>query len=647
LTVVAQQVFKPLGFPIASWAFAFRIWIAALLALYVSFWLQLEAPSSALLSVAILAEQTRGQALEKAGYRIIATMVGVAASIVITSLFSQTRDLLLIALAAWLGFCVYVSGLFDGNRAYAGVLSGYTVAFIAVQQLDNPGHVFESSMARGAAICVGILSIAVVNDLLLAPHRHPRLLVQLADIHRRVRGHAIKALRGGTVEHVESARLIGEITALRSEISGLAVESSDGPARAAAAHNAAAALIAKIHAARMLNALPAIADAATSSAIASTLDRGDGAVPPPALSQQLNADTEDSKSAALAWVLRALLGRDEQVRLSLGSLRHGEHPSWHWRTIMFRSQRNAAESGVRAAIWFLLAEVFFVYAGWPSADVSLSLVGVVIGLGAVTPNPRLTTTIALIASPIAGLLAGILEFYVLDGVADFPLLAIALAPIVVGSSLLIASTDRRLSSLGRLMLVFTSSTLAPSNPQTYDPQSYTFTFLFTCVACGLLLALQCLIPPLSGERRIRRLLDSALRDSRRIRIGRPRHRSRHRPEEEMFRDAVRIGQLMIAGGGDPKSAGSIKKILTCFDRSSMIRLCDDGLEQLAGNSEATNAARAALVGGDPEVLRETSRALREAHPANQGIAELCSALVVASYSTAATPANAANAEAAE
>ena len=395
----------------------------------------------------------------------------------------------------------------------------------------------------------------------------------------------------------------------------------------------------------MLGALPVIADPATSQAIASTLDRIEGAASPDALAQQLNTETKELKSVALGWVLKALLRRDEQVRLNLGSLRYGNHPLWHWRAIMFRSHQNAAESGIRAAIWFLLAEVFFVYAGWPAADVSLSLVGVVIGLGAVTPNPRLTTAVALVASPIAGLVAGLLEFYVLDGVADFPLLAIALAPVVVGSSLLIASTDRRMSSFGRMMLVFTSSTLAPSNPQTYDPQSYTFTFLFTCVACGLLLAIQCLVPPLSGERRIRRLLASAFQDFGRTLTRRPRYR----PEEEMFRDAIRIGQLMAVGGPDPKHAGTIKKILACFDRSSIIRLCDDELGQLTGNSspEVADAARAALIRGDPEVLRETSRALHEAYPANRTVAELCSALAVASYLIVATPAVGANVEAAE
>ena len=63
--------------------------------------------------------------------------------------------------------------------------------------------------------------------------------------------------------------------------------------RTAAAHNAAAALVTEIHAARMLNALPVIADAATRRAIVSTLDRTEGAVPPDALRQQLDNESKD------------------------------------------------------------------------------------------------------------------------------------------------------------------------------------------------------------------------------------------------------------------------------------------------------------------------------------------------------------------
>src|SRR5262249_13179234 len=95
--IATRPPFKVAGFPIQSWAFGIRIWIAAVVALLTSFWLQLETPSSAMLTVMILAEPTRGQALEKAAYRLIATVLGVAVSIVIVGALSQTRDLLLVA----------------------------------------------------------------------------------------------------------------------------------------------------------------------------------------------------------------------------------------------------------------------------------------------------------------------------------------------------------------------------------------------------------------------------------------------------------------------------------------------------------------------------------------------------------------------
>src|SRR5712664_2135572 len=93
------------GLPASSWAFAIRIWLAIILALYASFWLELEAPSSAAITVAILALPTRGQAMEKAGFRLIATVIGVAASIAIAGFFSQTDGLLLAIFSAWIGLC--------------------------------------------------------------------------------------------------------------------------------------------------------------------------------------------------------------------------------------------------------------------------------------------------------------------------------------------------------------------------------------------------------------------------------------------------------------------------------------------------------------------------------------------------------------
>src|SRR5262244_2605657 len=166
-----QFAFSLAGLPISSWGFAVRLWIAVTISLLTSFWLQLEAPSSAALTVLILAEPTQGQALAKAIWRLIATFIGTAASIAIVGFLGQSGDLILAAFAAWIGLCVYAAGLLDGYRAYAAVLSGYTVGLIAVQQIDSPQRVFESGFSRGAAIAVGIVTMTLGKNGLLARDR--------------------------------------------------------------------------------------------------------------------------------------------------------------------------------------------------------------------------------------------------------------------------------------------------------------------------------------------------------------------------------------------------------------------------------------------------------------------------------------------
>jgi uncharacterized membrane protein YccC len=217
-------------------------------ALYTGFWLQLDEVSSSAITVAILAVPTRGQALEKAAFRLIGTIIGVAASIVMVAMLSQTRDLLLVAFAGWVGVCIYAAGLGNGNRAYAAVLWGYTVALVAITQIDTPHQVFDTGVQRGAAIAVGISALAFVNDLLVAPDRHAGLAAQITHLHRRVRDYAKAIVQHSTSDATTAVHLMREIVALRSEITSLATESSSGAARSVAARSTIVALIAELHA---------------------------------------------------------------------------------------------------------------------------------------------------------------------------------------------------------------------------------------------------------------------------------------------------------------------------------------------------------------------------------------------------------------
>src|SRR5262249_49258391 len=160
------------------------------------------------------------------------------------------------------------------------------VGIIAIQQLDAPDQVFQSGMERGAAITVGIAAIALVNDLLAAPDSHSLLAVQLAALHRRVRGYAAALIRDVTTDLTTAAVLLGDIAALGPEIASRAPESAGGPIRSAAARSTAVALVAQVHAVRVLSAVVATAGPASRDAIVAVLDPGDPTAPdlPPVLS---------------------------------------------------------------------------------------------------------------------------------------------------------------------------------------------------------------------------------------------------------------------------------------------------------------------------------------------------------------------------
>lgn len=631
-TAVDRQPTVFAGLPGSSWAFAIRIWLAIVLALYVSFWLELEAPSSAAVTVTILALPTRGQVLEKAVFRLIATVIGVAGSITIIGLFVQTGSLLLVAFAAWLGICVYVVGLLDGNRAYAAALSGYTIAIIAVQQIDNPQHVFESAMARGAAITVGVLAVAVVNDLLAAPDHHPQLTAQLEGLRRRIADYARRILNGEAMPAMTAVGLLRDIVALRPEIASLAAELNSGPARSAAARNVMVGLVAELFAARALEMLPAAAQLPLREQVIAQLERKPGglALSSDVLLLEYQAKDSEPVAASLSWWAKYLTRTDRELRRSLDDLSAGRRPQRAWRAPLYRCHRIAAETGIRAAVYFLLAATFFAASGWSSTEVSLSFVAIIIGLGATTPDLRAFTMIAVVAAPVASLMAGILEFVVLDGATTFPLLAIGLAPFMIGAALLMTLPNRILSALGRLNLVFILALLAPSNPQTYNPQTFLFSVLFLLLATGLLFAAEIVIPPASNDRRRHWLLASARGDLEHLPSQR---RQDVAPEEAMFRDAGRVAQILAAGSHVPQHRPAMEEAMAIFDQAATLRLCEVELDRLAQGPLRTEvgAAYTSLVKRDPDAIVASAHALNEAASIRDiSVAGANAALVLAS-----------------
>jgi hypothetical protein len=182
---------------------------------------------------------------------------------------------------------------------------------------------------------------------------------------------------------------------------------------------------------------------------------------------------------------------------------------------------------------------------------------------------------------------------------------------------------------------------APSNPQTYSPQAFVFSSLFVCLGIGLLLAAQFLIPPVSQDRRRRCLIASARHE---LDLLLSRSDRRYAPEEAMFRDAVRVGQIAATAGTDPQRRTLVEEALSYFDQAATLRFCDAKLTQLVDRPLASLAAhaRTALVDRDAQRIRAIARSLREAAPGERLANATSAALLLAGAVIEAAPAQAAN-----
>ena len=597
------------GFPLSAWAFALRMWAAMMVALYAAFWLQLESASSAAVTVGVLALQTRGQVYQKAVYRVLATIVGVVASFVIAGLFPQSPGLFLIGFAGWLGLCVYVGGLLDGNRAYSAVLCGYTVALVAVTQIDSPQNIFSAGINRGAAILVGIAAVTLISELFAAPNVHTGLSGKLIAVHQRVRAFALAILRGESADPVQSANLLREITALHPDITALFAESSGGGARGAAARSAAVALVAEVSAAGALASLPANTlpslRRALGEALVDALGKESRALQL-RLQQHANVGYADPHDALFARHAQDLLIENRRAQDAIEDLQVGRYPLRRIHAPIYRSRRAAARNGLRAFLAVVISAILFSLGGWPFASLGLSLVGVTIALSANNPNPRAFAGGAVIAMAIAALLAGVTEFLILDGVDQFPLLAIGLAPSVIAAAVLSTVPNPRLASIAFLVPPFFLVILSPANPQGYNPETYLFYSFMAITSVILLFVLLWTVLPTSDALRRRWYLTSARAEMGDLLAG---GRSRCLNDEALFRDADRIGQLAALQPADAdERRDDLREALEIFGRAAAARRVRTTLAELSARAGVRLVADAysALAGCDPLGLRRAA-----------------------------------------
>jgi uncharacterized membrane protein YccC len=637
--------------------FGLRLWASVCLALYVAFWLQLDNASWAGSSAALVCQPLLGASLRKGWFRMIGTLVGAAAIVVLTAYFPQNRAGFLVGLALWGGACALVATLLFNFASYAAALAGYTAAIIASDELGaiggTNGEAFTIAITRVSEIWIGIVCAGIVlagTDFGAAPRRLAALLAGLSAEIASKFGAAL-TLAGSALSDMQPARrvLVRQVIALGPMIDQAIGESSrlhyhswilraaiDSLFEALAGWSAVVRRLARLpdDAARQeadaaLDRLPRELRAALSrgEAILSVSDptamrrlcdravRSLTALPAATPSLQLLADQTARVMAGLSDVLDGLAllvgdpvrrqGRHRRARLHV--------PDW----------LPAILSAGRAFVTIGAVEVFWVITAWPNGALAVTFAAISVILFA--PKADVAYAVAMsfmVGVGLAAVCAAIVAFAGLPNVETFAGFSLVLGLFLVPAGALMTQSWQA-PMLAALVANFVPL-LAPANQMNYDTAEFYNTALAIVLGCGAAALSFRLLPPLSPAKQSERLLALALRDLRRLATTaaqRPRDEWESRnysrlaalPEQA---EPLQRAQLLTA-----LSVGAeIIRLRRIAPRLGLVWDLDTALEALArGNSVAAITwltaldQRLALLGqGDPEtrlVQRERSRVL--------------------------------------
>jgi uncharacterized membrane protein YccC len=614
--------------------FGLRLWASVCLALYVAFSLELENAFWAGTTAAIVCQPHLGASLRKGWYRLIGTVVGAVAIVVMTACFPQDRAAFFVTLALWGAACALVATLLRNFSAYAAALAGYTAAIIASDQLGAVGglngNAFLLAVYRASEICIGIVCAGIVlaaTDLGGAQRRLATLFAAIStEISSRFTGTLANA--GALFEETQTVRreLVRRVIALDPVIDEALGESAqlryhspvlqiaiDGLLSALAGWRSVAVVLARSpderarqEAGAVLARVPEelrlgpeqseptrwIADPTRLLRVCDAAVRRLVALPARTPSLRLLAD---QTAEMLGGISRALNGLALLV----------DDPA---RPVFFRSRGSRRlrmpdllpplVNAGRAFVVIGAAELFWIVTAWPDGANAITFGAIISILLAPRADQAYTAAIGfMIGSILAVAVVATLLFAALPNVETFATfsLIIGLVLVPVGTALALQWQPAIFTGMVTVFVPL----LAPTNPMSYDQQQYYNMALTIITGSGAGAFSFLLIPPLSPAFRTRRLLTLTLRDLRRLATG-PIPRTPDDWEGRMFgrfaalpeqAQPLQRSQLMAAF-----SVGSeIIQLRHIASRLELGTALDSALEALAQSESAIAVERLALV----------------------------------------------------
>jgi uncharacterized membrane protein YccC len=461
--------------------FSLKTFAAAMLALFVALYFDLQNPYWAVGTVYIVSHPLSGASTSKAMYRLFGTAIGGIMTVILIPNLVNSPILLTLAISLWMGVCLAVSLLDRTPRSYTFMLAGYTTALTGFPIVDSPDTAFTYATARVIEIAVGIISAALVSRLFFPRHAGPVLADRIDAWMKDATALAIATLKGRSHDP-ELASIAQKIAADAVDLNGFTTHVAYDTSE----HRNLVRLARTLQR-RMVAMLPIVSGLAD---VLSALSRATNDQQTPSiveLKEQTSlwleggqALSEDKRSEFLDIIARAeteasampqwqeLLVRNAVARLrdliqiwsdcidlrqditagSLHDLRWNRFGSSLDKRPMHKDYGMALYSGVSAMLATFIATAFWISTGWSQGSAAAMMAGVLCCIFSTTDDPTPLMRQFLFASVAAVASAFVVEFAVFPVIHGYLMLAVALGLFLIPVGALMARPSTMLVGMG-------------------------------------------------------------------------------------------------------------------------------------------------------------------------------------------------------
>jgi len=467
--------------------FAIKAFLAGLLALFIAFWLGLDEPRWALLTVFIVSQPDSGLVLAKGFYRILGTIAGVLVSIALVFGLSQSGELFLASLALWIGLCNFAAAALRNFASYGFLLAGYTVAVIGISAALNPDQAFPLLLARFTEIVLGIVCASLVSRMVFPRDLMPKLVGLVEALRRGAERLAAAVRRVDWQDRAgERRQFLTDFAAVETTRASAYFESPEARACngalrqlvGAALHvSAVAEATAGRTGSRLAADVPQIADLIRA---APDTPRGNGEV------VSRIVDAVDARALAEAVVrLRAAAAAFDQ-----GTAADDDAGRGFWSDPVA-----AALTGIRSALVVAVASAFWIVTAWPNGAIAVIVAATMCSLFGDLEQPvkislALVATLLIAFIPVFGTVYGLLPM-----ATDFVSMSVALAPLLLACGVIIARLP-----LGLFPVAYFTVGSNIDNVMNYDLSAFLNTSIAILMGMGFALALFAVIFPETPRR---------------------------------------------------------------------------------------------------------------------------------------------------